>query len=312
MEKEYSVEELIRSISEPLKVLGSQARYVSYPAPIDTSNEHAFTFCSKKDEKALKAINASCAKVIICSADINFSEKDYKNKTLILVKNTRLAFIEIIQKYYTAPKEYHISSSALISDNADIHPNVYIGPHTYVGDCTIGEGTIIYGNVYIYSNVTIGRNVTINSGTTIGVEDAFAYERNSKGELIKFPHFGGVIIEDDVDIHVHVNIDRGTFGNTVIGRGTKINRYAHIGHNGIVGKHCQIGGQCFIAGSCVIGDFCELALCSCVRNGTNLGKNVMVGMGSVVTKDVEDDWIVFGVPAKKAKKNEIPTWRNEN
>jgi UDP-3-O-[3-hydroxymyristoyl] glucosamine N-acyltransferase len=312
MVREFNVEELIGSISEPLQVLGKLDRYVSYPAPIDTSIAHAFTFCSKLDKKALKTISASYAKVIICSAEFEFSKKDYKNKTLILVKNPRLAFIEIVQKFFTTPKEYCISSSALISENAHIHPNVYIGPHTYVGDCTIGEGSIIYGNVYIYSNVTIGRNVTIHSGTTIGVEDAFAYERNAKGELIKFPHFGGVIIEDDVDIHVHVNIDRGTFGNTIIGRGTKINRYAHIGHNGIVGKHCQIGGQCFVAGSCAIGDFCELALCSCVRNGTNIGKNVMVGMGSVVTKDVEDDWIVFGVPAKKSKKNKIPEWRNED
>lgn len=309
MEKEYRVEELIRSISEPLKILGKIDRRVSYPAPIDTSNKHAFTFCSMKDEAAVKTINASHTKVILCSSEINFSEKDYKNKTLILVKNPRLAFIEILQKYFTIPKEYSISSSALINENADIHPNVYIGPHTYIGDCKIGEGSIIYGNVYIYSNVKIGSNVTIHSGTTIGVEDAFAYERNAKGELIKYPHFGGVIIEDDVDIHVHVNIDRGTFGDTIIGRGTKINRYAHIGHNGTVGKHCQIGGQVFIAGSSCIGDYCEVALCSCVRNGTRLGENVMVGMGSVVTKDVADDWIVYGVPAKKVRKNKLPPWR---
>jgi UDP-3-O-[3-hydroxymyristoyl] glucosamine N-acyltransferase len=309
MEKKLRIEELVNAISEPATVLGPKDQYVSYPASIDTSKEHAFTFSSKKDKKDLKSVNASRAKVVVCSSELNFAEEDYKIKTLILVKNPRLAFIEIINKFFTTPKEHHISSSALISDNADIHPNVFIGPHTYVGDCTIGEGSVIYGNVYIYSNVKIGRNVTIHSGTTIGVEDAFAYERNSTGELIKFPHFGGVIIEDDVDIHVHVNIDRGTFGNTIIGRGSKINRYAHIGHNGIVGKHCQIGGQCFIAGSCVIGDFCELALCSCVRNGTKLGNNVMVGMGSVVTKDVEDDWIAYGVPAKPARKNKIPPWR---
>ncbi len=310
MENLYRVDELVSAISEPATLLGSRDQYVSHPAPIDTCKELAFAFLSRKDKEALKTINASCAKAVVCASEINYSEKDYQDKTLILVNNPRLAFIEIIQKYFTKPKKFSISSSALISDNADIHPNVYIGPHTFVGDCTIDEGSIIYGNVYIYSNVTIGRNVTIHSGATIGVEDAFAYERNSQGELVKFPHFGGVIIEDDVDIHVHVNIDRGTFGDTIIGRGTKINRYAHIGHNGIIGKHCQIGGQVFIAGSCVIGDFCELALCSCVRNGTRLGKNVMVGMGSVVTKDVVDDWIVYGVPAKLARKNKIPPWRS--
>ena len=147
--------------------------------------------------------------------------------------------------------------------------------------------------------------MTIHTGTTIGVEDSFGYERNQKGELLKFPHFGGVVIEDEVDIHPHVNIDRGTFGNTTIGKGTKINRYANIAHNGVIGKHCQIGGKVYIAGSCTIGDFCELAFCSCIRNGTKLGKNVMVGMGSVVTKNVEDGWIIYGVPAKKIKKNVI-------
>lgn len=309
MEKKLGIVELVNSISELATVLGPKDQNVSRPDSIDTTEEHAFTFFSKKDTNALKAIKASRARVVVCSSEIDFSEDDYRNKTLILVKNPRLAFIEIVQKYFTTPKAPGISTSALISENADIHPSVHIGPYAYIGDCKIGEGSVIYGNVYIYSNVTIGRNVTIHSGTTIGVEDAFAYERNSKGELMKFPHFGGVIIEDDVDIHVHVNIDRGTFGNTIIGRGSKINRYAHIGHNGIVGKHCQIGGQCFIAGSCVIGDFCELALCSCVRNGTKLGNNVMVGMGSVVTKDVEDDWIAYGVPAKPAKKNKTPPWR---
>ncbi len=309
MEKEYRVDELIVSVSDPLKILGLKDRCVSYPAPIDTSNAYAFTFCSNKDEKALKTIKASNAGVIICSREIHFSEKDYKNKTLILVQNPRLAFIEIIKSNFTTPKEFCVSSSAIISERAVIHPQVYIGPHCYIGACKIGAGSIIHGNVFIYSNVTIGRNVTIYSGATIGVEDAFAYERNAKGELIKFPQFGGVVIEDEVDVHAHVNIDRGTFSNTIIGRGTKINRYAHIGHNGIVGKHCQIGGQCFIAGSCVIGDFCELALCSCIRNGTKLGKNVMVGMGSVVVKDVADDLVAYGVPAKIARKNEIPVWR---
>jgi acetyltransferase-like isoleucine patch superfamily enzyme len=34
-----------------------------------------------------------------------------------------------------------------------------------------------------------------------------------------------------------------------------------------------------------------------------LGRNVVVGMGSVVTKSIDDDWVVFGVPAKEVRKN---------
>lgn len=130
-----------------------------------------------------------------------------------------------------------------------------------------------------------------------GVRDAFGYERNEKGERVKFTHFGGVTIEDNVDIHQHVNIDNGSFNSTIIRKGSKINRYSHIGHNSVIGRHCQIDGKCFIAGSCNIGDYCELSFCTCIRNGTKPSRNVMAGMGSVVSKDVEDDWIVFGVPA---------------
>ena len=42
-----------------------------------------------------------------------------------------------------------------------------------------------------------------------------------------------------------------------------------------------------------------------IRNNLNIGKNVLIGMGSVVTKDVKDGQIVFGNPAKQIKKSSI-------
>ena len=312
MPKEYEIDDLIKPITGSVEVLGSKTVIVSAPSPVNTATQNSFTFCSKKNAQALEVIRNSPAKVVVCSSDLSFSSADYGDKTFILVENPRLAFIEILRYYFAEKRELRISPLAIINEKAEIDSNVYIGPHSHIGECKIGEGTIIHGNVHIDSNVTIGRNVTIQSGVTIGVEDAFAYERNSHGELIKFPHFGGVVIEDDVDIHVHANIDRGTFGNTIIGKGTKINRYAHIGHNGVIGRHCQIGGKVFIAGSCHIGDYCEIAFCSCVRNGTKIGKNVLVGMGSVVTGHVEDDWVVYGAPARKIRKNKIPPWRQKS
>jgi UDP-3-O-[3-hydroxymyristoyl] glucosamine N-acyltransferase len=308
MGKKYSVEEIVTALAQKYKILGLQNRFISYPSPIDTADRNSITFAKHDDQQALLSIRRTEAGVVVCKPDLELYSDDYKSKTIIQVTNPRLAFIQILQKYFSTAKQFGIDPTAIVSPKAEIHPKVFIGPHAYVGDCQIGEGTMIYGNVHIYSNVVIGKDVTIHTGTTIGVEDAFAYERNENGKLIKFPHFGGVIIEDDVDIHVHVNIDRGTFGNTIIGKGCKINRYAHVGHNSVIGKHCQIGGQVFIAGSSKIGNYSELAFCSCIRNGTKIGKNVMVGMGSVVTQDIEDDWIVYGVPAKKIRKNTIPAW----
>lgn len=308
MAKGLSVNDLIEAISGTASVLGSPERNVCNPSSIDGAEHDSFTFCREHGRLAAEKIRNTKASTIICHPDIELEKDDLADKTLILTQNPRLALIEILRKHFEKRGQFGFSPLAVISDRAEIHPNVSIGPYSCIGDCKIGEGTVIYSHVYVNSGIEIGRNVTVHPGTTIGTEDSFAYERNDRGELIRFPHLGGVRIEDDVEIHAHVNIDRGTFGNTMIGTGTKINRYAHIGHNCVIGKHCQIGGQVFIAGSCEIGDYSELALCCCVRNRTKLGKNVMVGMGSVVTKDVADHWIVYGVPAQKVRKNRIPPW----
>ena len=69
--------------------------------------------------------------------------------------------------------------------------------------------------------VEIGNNVKIKDGTVIGT-DGWGYERNEKLELEKFPHYGKVIIGDNVDISSGCTIDRGNMHDTIIGEGTKI------------------------------------------------------------------------------------------
>jgi len=169
-----------------------------------------------------------------------------------------------------------------------------------VGKCEIGEGTVIHGHVHIYnSNVKIGKNVIIHAGTVIGV-DGFGYERNESSKLEYFPSIGGVIIEDDVEIHSNVNVDRGTLGDTLIGRGTKIDKFCHIGHNVVIGKHCVITAHCMLGGSAQIGDYAWIAPCVCIREGgIKIGSHAFVGMAAVVTKDVPDGTMVVGAPARR-------------
>jgi len=85
----------------------------------------------------------------------------------------------------------------------------------------------------------LGKNVKIKEGTIIGT-DGFGYERNEKNELEKFPHYGKVIIQDDVDIGANCTIDRGNMHDTVIGQGTKLDNGVHVAHNVKIGKHCMI------------------------------------------------------------------------
>ena len=199
------------------KMLGEKDNNVTMPSPIDYATDKSVSFCLGKDEVALETVRNSVAKVVICSNELKFISDDYRNKTLVLVENPRLAFIRIMKYFFQNGIEFGIHPTAIIDKEAEIHPEAYIGPYCYVGKCQIGKGTVIYGNVFIYPNVHIGLNVIIHAGTVIGA-DGFSYERNGEWELENFPHIGGIIIENDVEIGANVDIDRGTMGNTIIGQ----------------------------------------------------------------------------------------------
>jgi len=112
----------------------------------------------------------------------------------------------------------------------------------------IGNGTRVYSGVQIHDQVRIGRNVVLKSGCVIG-SDGFGFERNDEGTFEKFPHVGGVVIKDDVEIGGNTCVDRGTLSNTIIGKGTKIDNLVHIAHNVVVGKNCAIIALACLGGS---------------------------------------------------------------
>ena len=145
--------------------------------------------------------------------------------------------------------------------------------------------------------ITLGKNVIIEHGAVIGCE-GFSFERNEKNELERFLHIGGVVIGDNVQIGANSLVERGTFGDTIIGEGTQVDGLVMIGHNSNIGKHCVIVCGSAICGSVTIGDYTWIGAGAVIRDGITIGKNVTVGMGAVVTKNVPEGVTVYGVPAQ--------------
>ncbi len=291
--KKVSIQEVCDSIDPVTGVLGTIKGYILTPSPLNDANDQSISFCSDTTDNAKERIRDSRASVIVCYDRLKFTKEDYKDKTLILVPDPRLAFVQVLRRYFEEKLSFGIHPTAVIDAEAKIHPNTYIGPHSYVGRCEIGEGTVVHGNVYIYSKVKIGRNVIINAGTVIGPEGILTTWRE------RIPHIGGVVIEDDVQIGSNVSIMRGILTDTTISEGTAIGHLCSIGHQTVVGKYCLIVTHSVIAGSCQIGDFSQVSMAACIREKIHIGKNAVVGMGAVVTKNVGERWIVLGVPAKK-------------
>ena len=154
---------------------------------------------------------------------------------------------------------------------------------------------------------TVGKGVLIKPFTVIGFT-GFGFETNKRTGKYKIPyqrkkHKFKVIIGDNVEIGAGCVIDRGSWRDSVIGEGTKIDNMVHTGHNTVIGKNCLIAVGTTLGGSTTIGDNCFLGMNSMTKQGITICNNVTIGMGAVVTKDITEPnttWV--GNPARKLEK----------
>lgn len=233
--------------------------------------------------------------------------KHDKFKSVIRVSDPRKAFFKVVEHFFDKTSDESITGiysdfrkyykQSYISDKAIIGKNVKIGIGCVIeGNVEIGDNTEIHHNVVIRTGSKIGKNCTIFSGTIIG-ERGFNYSIDDNGTRHMLKHYGGVVIEDDVHIGDSCCISQGAIDDTVIKCGVKINKHAIVAHNVIIGENTIITTPVFICGSVTIGKNCHIAA-SIVRNQVSIGDNAILGLGSVVVKNVEAGNTVVGNPAR--------------
>ncbi|MBF0145843.1 MAG: UDP-3-O-(3-hydroxymyristoyl)glucosamine N-acyltransferase [Magnetococcales bacterium] len=178
-----------------------------------------------------------------------------------------------------------IHPQALIHPGARLGTGVGVGPGAHIGDqVTIGDDSLIHAGAVILPGTIIGARCIIQSNAVIGA-DGFGYEF-VQGRHVKIPHFGNVILGDDVEVGACTTIDRGRFGPTRIGDGTKIDNQVQIAHNCQIGKGCIIVAQVGISGSCILEDYCVLAGQAGVVPHITIGKGARIAAGTGVAEDV--------------------------
>lgn len=279
-------------------VAGPRSGAVSRPVSIDSEEPGGLSFCTALADDAAGAIAKSRAQVILCRSEIDETSLDAGDATVIGVDNPRRHFIRLLSTLLVPERPEGNHPTAVIHPSASLGPDTSVGPLAYVGACEIGAGTMIHGRAYVADGSVIGSNVVVHPGAVVGA-DGYGFERNESGSLERFPHFGKVVIEDDVEIGANACIDRGTLGDTVIGQGTKIDNLVHIAHNVKIGRHSVITAASMVAGSAQIGDCSWIAPSSAINNKISVGGHTTVGIGSVVVRDVPDGVFVAGVPARK-------------
>jgi len=199
--------------------------------------------------------------------------------------------------------------------------NVLIGKHVKIGkNSIIGSNTIVEHNVVIGSNSIIGANVIIKNsllGNNVVIQDNCNIGQKGfgfiplKNKNLKFPHIGKVIINENVEIASSCTIDRGSVDNTEIGKNTYLDNQVHVAHNVKIGANCMIAGQVGFAGSTTIGNNVSIGGQAGISGHLNIGNNVKIGGGSGVIKDIQDNQVVMGYPAKPFKEF-IKDWKKNN
>ena len=91
---------------------------------------------------------------------------------------------------------------------------------------------------------------------------------------------------------------------TAIAKGCLIMVGATILHNTKIGKYCHFAAQCCVGANMNIGDGVHIGLNATTRENLSIGKNATLGMGSVLTKDMGENEIWVGNPAKFLRKAE--------
>ncbi len=221
---------------------------------------------------------------------------------LIMCNDPKAVFFSILNNYWKKPKSDGIAPSAIVETN-NIGKNVSIGHNCYISpDVVIGDDVVIEHNVSIINKAVIGDRVFIHAGARLGT-DGYGYYTDVEGLNQKVEHYGGIVIGADSEIGANTCIDRGTLDDTVIGCNVKIDNLCHIAHNVNIEDNSMVIALSLLGGSSHLKKNSYIAPGVMVINQATVGKDAYVGMGAVVVKDVPDNKLVAGVPAKILRDN---------
>jgi len=259
---------------------------------------------------------AAAARTTKASAVIVSEDFPALAAAMLRAKDPYLTFARALELFHQ-PLRYAPGAhpTAVVDAKAKIGPGAHVGPYVVIEeDVVIGANAVLLAHVVIYrgsrigqnffahahavvrENCRIGNNVLLQNGVVIGA-DGFGFAKTGEGRWHKIPQPGPVVIGDDVEIQANACIDRASVGETRIGRGTKVDNLAHVGHGSQVGEDALLCAQVGLAGSTEIGNKAILTGQVGVVGHCRVGENAIVTPQSGVANDIAAGALVSGSPA---------------
>jgi UDP-3-O-[3-hydroxymyristoyl] glucosamine N-acyltransferase len=185
-----------------------------------------------------------------------------------------------------------VETGARVGARTHIRAGAFVGAGSEIGeDCVVGPGAAVM------AGCRVGNRCVLQPGAVVG-SDGFGYVWDGSRHR-KIPQVGIVRVEDDVEIGANAAIDRATLGETVIGRGSKIDNLVQVGHNVVVGEHSILCGQAGVGGSSRLGRGVTLAGQVGVSDHVTVGdRAILTGQAGIARRGrVPAGMVVSGMPA---------------
>ena len=199
-------------------------------------------------------------------------------------------------------KNVIIGQGTIIYDNVEIDEDTIIGPN-----CIIGEPIASYyknPQSHIFKKTFIGRNSTVRSFTTI-------YEDVHIGAYFQTGHHAIIREKTKIGNHTSFGSFSETPGSSIIGSYVRIHSKVMLSENNIIEDYVWIFPFVVLANvkhppigefqTTVIKEFAQIFANATILPGITIGKNAIVGAGTLVIKDVADEMLVIGNPGKEIK-----------
>ena len=306
----YSLAELTERLGAQL--IGDAACSIVSIATLENAGEGQISFLS--NSKYRKYLTQTAASAVLISADDTAFVAPGVNA--LVVKDPYVAFARVAQLLDTTPaaasgihpaaiidnsvqlgRNVSVGAGAVISAGAVLGDNVQIGAGCFIGEqAKVADNSRLWANVTVYHRVSIGKRCVVHSGAVIG-SDGFGFA-NERGNWLKIPQTGAVIIGDDCEIGANTTIDRGAIEDTVIGNNVIIDNQCQIAHNVQIGDHTAMAGCSVVAGSTKIGKYCIIGGAVCINGHIEICDGAQItGMAMVMKPITEKGVYSSGIPA---------------
>lgn len=265
----------------------------------------------------LDTLRGSKAGAVVVTAEFEAAVPD--GAVALVAPSPHLAFARIAALFHPAPAPVpgihptaSVAADAVLGEGCEIGPYAVVGagavlgarcilgPHAVVGPaCIFGDDCRILAHasaVYCLA----GHRVTLHHGARVG-QEGFGFTPTPEGRFVTIPQLGRVVLEDEVEIGANACVDRGALGDTVLGRGTRLDNLVQIGHNVVTGRGCVIVAQVGISGSTHLGDYVTIAGQAGLTGHLKIGSKARIGAQAGVQSDIPPGQDVTGSPAMPVK-----------